>query len=153
MLVPFAQGVADVDDAAAIVAGDDGRHALHQVRFVALVIWIGKIAKRVRVWIDKAWSDNQSFCIDRSRGFEFRLLCIADKHNSIAANTDVSFARAFARAVNKFAVKDEEIEFLRRLFLRRGYELRNTECYRGGDDNREQMETKSHGRILCATCA
>ena len=82
-----------------------------------------------------------------------KFLRVANEDNAIAANTDVSLACAFARAVYEFAVKDEEIEFLRRLFLRVGYELRNAECYRGGDDNCEQMETKSHGRILCATYA
>src|SRR5258708_3122458 len=68
LFIPLAQSFADIQHAAAIIAGDDRCHTLHEIGFVAFAIWIGEIAQRVCVRIDESGSNYQSRRVDRARG-------------------------------------------------------------------------------------
>src|SRR6185503_18487017 len=113
LLLPFRQQLADVEHTAAVIAGDHSCYSLQEKGLIALRFFAGKISQGVCVWIDKAGGHNQPVGIDRARGFEACLARVADKDDSIAANSHISFAWFPARTIDESSVQDQQVELLR----------------------------------------
>jgi len=62
--------------------------------------------------IDETRSNHETRRIDGARGSQVCLARIADKYNAIATNANVGRSRFPARAIDKLAVKNEEVELL-----------------------------------------
>src|SRR5262249_4059531 len=69
---------------------------------------------RVRMWIDETGRYDQACGIDRAGGSQVCFARFADEDDAISANANVRQTRFFTRAINKFTVKNQQIEMLLR---------------------------------------
>ena len=114
VLRPRGECLADVRLATAVVVGDDGCDALHEVRQIGsrASVGIAEIALRVRVGIDEAGRDDETANVDGALWCQVGLRRVADEDDAIAAHSDIRDARRRARPVEQRAAAEEEIDVL-----------------------------------------